>query len=161
MSDSTRLRRRWFQFSLRTLLVFMLVCGAGLGWLGNKVDAVARAKMFIASIRPDGASGNAADEPLAYSDKRKGCTSMVIMLTDRERAAIQRSANLRVLCGEKQVISTSGVELITAEDAEGRRGEDRCASPARSRGCGRSSISVTRLQRSGYVERFGWGDPNE
>ncbi|MFO0882767.1 MAG: hypothetical protein U0894_01025 [Pirellulales bacterium] len=29
-------RRRWFQFSLRTLLLAMLVFGCGLGWLANK-----------------------------------------------------------------------------------------------------------------------------
>jgi lipopolysaccharide export system protein LptC len=30
-------RRRWLQFSLRTLLVLMLAFGCGLGWLGMKV----------------------------------------------------------------------------------------------------------------------------
>jgi hypothetical protein len=29
--------RRWFQYSLRTLLVLMLVFGCGFGWLGMKV----------------------------------------------------------------------------------------------------------------------------
>jgi len=30
-------RRRWLQFSLQTLLLLMLVFGAGLGWFGSKV----------------------------------------------------------------------------------------------------------------------------
>jgi hypothetical protein len=31
-------RRRWLQFSLRTLMVLMLVFGAGFGWFARKVQ---------------------------------------------------------------------------------------------------------------------------
>ena len=31
-------RRRWLQFSLRTLLVLMLVFGAGFGWLAHEIQ---------------------------------------------------------------------------------------------------------------------------
>jgi len=37
-SHPPKSKRRWYQFSLRTLLVFMLVCGAGLGWLAMKMQ---------------------------------------------------------------------------------------------------------------------------
>jgi hypothetical protein len=33
-------RRRWLQFSLRTLLVLILVCGCGLGWLARETQRV-------------------------------------------------------------------------------------------------------------------------
>ena len=31
-------RRRWLQFSLRTVMVLVLVLGAGFGWLSHQVD---------------------------------------------------------------------------------------------------------------------------
>jgi hypothetical protein len=31
-------KRRWLQFSLRTMLVLMLLFGCGLGWLGREVQ---------------------------------------------------------------------------------------------------------------------------
>jgi len=52
MNDSTNpnRRRRWFQFSLRTLLVFMLVCGAGLGWLAWKMQRATRQRETVEAI---------------------------------------------------------------------------------------------------------------
>ena len=40
MNDSrpSRRKRRWYQFSLRTLLLFVLVAGMGFGWLGTKLQ---------------------------------------------------------------------------------------------------------------------------
>jgi hypothetical protein len=35
-------KRRWFQFSLRTLLLLVLFCGAGLGLLGRKLEQTRR-----------------------------------------------------------------------------------------------------------------------
>ena len=37
-----KLRRRWLQFSLRTLLVLMLVLGCGLGWLGRMLTRLSQ-----------------------------------------------------------------------------------------------------------------------
>ena len=37
-TESPKPRRRWYQFSLWTLLVFVTVMGAGFGWLGIKVQ---------------------------------------------------------------------------------------------------------------------------
>ena len=31
-------RRRWYQFSLRSLMLFMVVCAVGFGWLGRKLE---------------------------------------------------------------------------------------------------------------------------
>ncbi len=43
-------KRRWYQFSLRTLLIFMLVCGVGLGFFGRKAEQVRRQRLAIAAI---------------------------------------------------------------------------------------------------------------
>jgi len=38
ITDKPRLRLRWFQFSLRTLLIFMTLTACGCGWLAMKVE---------------------------------------------------------------------------------------------------------------------------
>src|SRR4051812_38117674 len=35
--DRREHRRRWFQFSLRSLLVFMLICALGSAWIGHRM----------------------------------------------------------------------------------------------------------------------------
>jgi len=47
-------KRRWYQFSLRILLVFMLVCGAGLGWLAMKMQRAKRQRENVKAIRMTG-----------------------------------------------------------------------------------------------------------
>ena len=39
MNDIPKTKRRWFQFSLRTLLATMLAASIGLGWFANKFNA--------------------------------------------------------------------------------------------------------------------------
>ena len=36
MTDPQPKRRRWYQFSLRTLMLFMVVCAVVFGWLGKR-----------------------------------------------------------------------------------------------------------------------------
>ncbi|MCY2987709.1 MAG: hypothetical protein NTY19_07585 [Planctomycetota bacterium] len=43
-------RRRWLQFSLRTLLVLMLVLGCGFGWLGREVQRARTQQRTAAAI---------------------------------------------------------------------------------------------------------------
>jgi hypothetical protein len=43
--------RRWFRFSLRTLLVFVTIACAGFGWLGMKVRQARRQKDAVVAIR--------------------------------------------------------------------------------------------------------------
>ena len=47
-STTPKSRRRWLQFSLRTMLVLMLVFGAGLGWLAHEAER-ARAQHKLAA----------------------------------------------------------------------------------------------------------------
>jgi hypothetical protein len=47
-------RRRWLQFSLRTLLVLMLVLGCGLGWLAYKIKAAREQRAAVDAIHKMG-----------------------------------------------------------------------------------------------------------
>ena len=47
-------RRRWYQFSLRTLMLFMVVCAVGFGWLGKKLDETRREQVVVAEIEKSG-----------------------------------------------------------------------------------------------------------
>src|SRR5579863_4668922 len=49
-------RRRWFQFSLRTLLIGVTLAGCGFGWLGVKVREARRQAAIVASITKRGAA---------------------------------------------------------------------------------------------------------
>ena len=44
-------RRRWYQFSLRTLLIVVTLAGCGLGWLGPKAYQARRQQAVVAAIR--------------------------------------------------------------------------------------------------------------
>jgi hypothetical protein len=37
-TGSPKRKRRWYQFSLRSLLIFTLVCALGAAWLGRKME---------------------------------------------------------------------------------------------------------------------------
>src|SRR5215475_8806822 len=43
-------KRRWFRYSLRTLLVFVTLASAGFGWLGYKVRQAKRQQDTILAI---------------------------------------------------------------------------------------------------------------
>jgi hypothetical protein len=43
-------RRRWLQFSLRTLLALMLVCGCGLGWLAHEIHQARQQREAVKAI---------------------------------------------------------------------------------------------------------------
>jgi len=44
-------KRRWFQFSLRTLLVFVVVVGIGFGWLGSKLQRAGKNREAAAEVQ--------------------------------------------------------------------------------------------------------------
>ncbi|GAG00638.1 unnamed protein product, partial [marine sediment metagenome] len=50
-SNPAKPKLRWYQFSLRTLLLFVMVAGMGLGWLGSKVQPIRDEQNAVADIR--------------------------------------------------------------------------------------------------------------
>jgi hypothetical protein len=51
MNDNPKPKRRWFSYSLRTLLVFVTIASAGFGWLGYKMRQAQRQKEAVEAIR--------------------------------------------------------------------------------------------------------------
>jgi hypothetical protein len=49
-SNPPKRKRRWYRFSLRTLLLFVLVVGVGLGWLGSKLQPLRNERRAAAEI---------------------------------------------------------------------------------------------------------------
>ena len=43
-------RRRWFQFGLRTLLIFVVAAGCGMGWLGWQLKIVRERNAVLAEV---------------------------------------------------------------------------------------------------------------
>ena len=48
--DRSKPKRRWFRYSVRTLLLVMLLAGCGFGWLGSKLAQGRRQKAVIVWI---------------------------------------------------------------------------------------------------------------
>lgn len=53
-SAPRRPRLRWYQFSLRGLLIFMLLASVGLSWFGVKYRRAERQRKFVEAIRKAG-----------------------------------------------------------------------------------------------------------
>jgi Leucine-rich repeat (LRR) protein len=56
VTTTTKPRRRWFQYSLRTLLVLMLLACIGMGWLAVKLQRVRQEQAAVAAIEGLGGS---------------------------------------------------------------------------------------------------------
>ncbi len=54
MTTSPPNRRRWYQFRLRTLLVFMLLVCVGLSWFSVKMDQARKQREAVEAIRKAG-----------------------------------------------------------------------------------------------------------
>jgi hypothetical protein len=48
---SPKRKRRWFQFSLRSLLIFTLICAIACGWLGSKIERKRREREAVKLIQ--------------------------------------------------------------------------------------------------------------
>ena len=48
--ESKKPKRRWYQYSLRTLLLFMTLVACGFGWLGVKVQKARRQKAAVEAL---------------------------------------------------------------------------------------------------------------
>src|SRR6266700_3862204 len=48
--DPPKRKRRWFQFSLRTLMIFTLVVAVACAWLGRKIEQKRREREAVTAI---------------------------------------------------------------------------------------------------------------
>jgi hypothetical protein len=55
-SPKPKEKGRWYQFGLRTLLVFILVAGVGFGWLGVRVQQSRKHQAAVAKLQESGAT---------------------------------------------------------------------------------------------------------
>jgi hypothetical protein len=51
MTDTPKSRRRWFKFSLRSLLVFVTICSVGFGWFEYKLRQAHRQRVVVEQIQ--------------------------------------------------------------------------------------------------------------
>jgi hypothetical protein len=49
-ADPPKRKRRWFQFSLRSLLIFTVLCAIGAGWLGRRMDQKRKEREAVEAI---------------------------------------------------------------------------------------------------------------
>jgi hypothetical protein len=54
MTEAPKLKRRWFQYSLRTLLLPMLLASIGISWVGVKIQQGMRERQVAASVEKVG-----------------------------------------------------------------------------------------------------------
>jgi hypothetical protein len=56
MTETPNRKRRWFQFSLRSLLVFTAICAIVAGWIGRGIERRRREREIVAAIQNLGGS---------------------------------------------------------------------------------------------------------
>ncbi len=128
-------KRRWFQFSLRSLLIFVTLVGCGLGWLGFKVRAASRQQANVAAIVKLGGSveydydndaqGNRVPNPTPPGPKWlrgllgddffrdvTGCDLTDKPVTDAELKHVANFAKLKWLFLDGTQVTDAGLEQL-------------------------------------------------
>ena len=68
MTNTTKPKRRWYQYRLRTLMLLMFVAALGLGWVGWKVQRIRSELKATAELeRLEAHIGFHEDQPLPDS----------------------------------------------------------------------------------------------
>jgi hypothetical protein len=65
-SDPPKRKRRWFQFSLRTLLIFTVVCAIGAAWVATRMEQKRRELNAVETVVRLGGCANFSDD--CYDD---------------------------------------------------------------------------------------------
>jgi Leucine Rich repeat len=63
MKLETKGKRRWFQFSLRTLLIFTLICAIPCAWLGRKIERKRQEREAVEALIKLGGRVEYDDQP--------------------------------------------------------------------------------------------------
>jgi hypothetical protein len=72
-------RRRWFQFSMRTLLIVTLLIGAGAAWLSSEIRRAKRQEAAVEALREGGATIIFAHERIiAYENSAWRSTPIIV-----------------------------------------------------------------------------------
>ena len=93
-------KRRWFQFSLRTLLIFTVIIAVGAGWLGKRIEQKRKDRETVAAIVKLGGT-------VAYDYQ-----------TDDLRAEPPGPSWLQEVLGENFFSNVDGVWLRNATDVD-------------------------------------------
>ena len=94
-------RRRWLQFSLRTLLVLMLVAGAGVGWFAHEVRQTRAHREAV----------KAAENARKVADMARMEAETQTMAAERQRMAAERAADEATMAARKAVAETAESEI--------------------------------------------------
>ena len=128
-------KRRWFQFTLRSLLIFVTLVGCGLGWLGFKVRVAHRQQANVAAIVKLGgnveydydndAQGNRVPNPTPPGPKWlrgllgddffrdvTGCDLTDKPVTDAELKHVANFAKLKWLFLDGTQVTDAGLEQL-------------------------------------------------
>jgi hypothetical protein len=106
-ADPPKRKRRWFQYSLRTLLIFTLVCAVASAWLANKMEQKRKERDAVTAIVKSGGH-------VYYDSDIQGKDWYA-----RMRVAGPRGPEwLRKLLGENFFSDVELVSLIRVKDAE-------------------------------------------
>ena len=112
-------RRRWYQFSLRTLMLFMVVCAILSAWVGWKLEATRREQVAVARI--DWASDMEAWHNVGYHQmygkpwwitrhfRRVRCIILVGTATDNGLEHLKQLTKLEVLSLKDTQITDAGL----------------------------------------------------
>ena len=101
-AEPPKRKRRWYQFSLRTLLIVTAVVAIACGWLGSKIDQKRRQRDAVATLAKLGDYAQTAYD-FERNDRRKGPRG---------------PAWLRSLLGENFFSEVVGAQFDLIQDAE-------------------------------------------
>ena len=106
MTTNAKPRRRWFQYSLRTLLVLTLVVCIGMGWIGVKMQQARKEREAVAAIEQLG--GQAWWEYPRVESESRGQAWLRKLLGDEilvhpDRVLIRNDAGMEHLKGLTQL----------------------------------------------------------
>ena len=117
-SDTSKPRRRWYQFSLRTLLILVTLSAVPLGWVGSKMAQARREQPAIEAI--EGMGGYVAVED-GWLDKWIGGTVYSVGLPNTQVSDLTPLAELNNLTRldlyETQVSDLSPLAELTNLEA--------------------------------------------
>ena len=120
MTTTSKPRRRWFQYSLRTLLVLMLLACIGMGWFAVKMQQVKKERAAVAAI--EGLGGWVTDVTYRYHpDGQRGRAWLRKWLGDDFFARpyevrIPNDAAMEYLTGVRQLreLNLEGIQVTDA-----------------------------------------------